>query len=473
MLIRLLLAADEVRDRRRLAAALAGADVLLRSVDRRDDFWGELSRESFDLLVVAHPFLPEPEADTLATIRDLPGEPDVIVVMDADSAETQARLVGWGAAAAVYAGLDDQSLADTFGALVTRRREESVFRLQAESEAEARLGDFVSSSPVMKRLLSVARRVAASDTTVLILGETGVGKEWLARAIHGEGPRSGAPFIAVNCGAIPETLIESELFGHEEGAFTGARRAHRGHFEMAHAGTIFLDEIAEMPVHVQVRLLRVLEERRFQRIGSEKPIDVDVRIMAATNKDPAEEIAARRMRSDLFYRLGVVTLNMPPLRERREDIPDLVMSSFDVHRRRLRREVTGVTPDAMRALEDYAWPGNVRELINVIERAVLLADGGAVSLTDLPENVASRQPAAERGVHASPPAGTRDGSVPKGYHDARRVFLEDFERRYFTELLIDSGGRVGVAAKRAGVSQRTLFDKMRRLKLDKERFKPR
>ena len=216
-------------------------------------------------------------------------------------------------------------LLETLRSLVERRRQDGLRRLKAERPEERySLNDFVLVSPAMQRFVAVARRVVAADSSLLILGETGVGKERLARAIHAESPRARGPFVAVNCGALPEGLLESELFGHERGAFTGAVASRKGHFELAHEGTIFLDEIGEMPLHLQVKLLRVLEERRLQRVGGQRPIAIDVRVMAATNRDLEAEMGAGRFRNDLYYRLAVVTLTLPPLRDRAEDIPDLV-----------------------------------------------------------------------------------------------------------------------------------------------------
>jgi len=317
----------------------------------------------------------------------------------------------------------------------------------------------------MQRFLSLARRVVPSESALLVLGETGVGKERLARAIHAEGPRAGGPFLAVNCGALPESLLESELFGHEEGAFTGATRAHRGYFEMAHRGTLFLDEIGEMPLHVQVKLLRVLEDRRVLRVGGERAISVDVRVMAATNRELEADVVSRRFRSDLYYRLAVVTLTVPPLRERREDVPLLVRHYIEYFRALVGRPVTGVSANAMAALAAYDWPGNVRELINVVERAVLLAPGAEVRVSDLPPGIVGLAGAAA-GAGASLPLADDDW-LERPLVQARAAF----EARYVAATLAATKGRVSEAARRAGVNPRTLFDLMRRHGLAKEAFK--
>jgi DNA-binding NtrC family response regulator len=281
--------------------------------------------------------------------------------------------------------------------------------------------------------------------------------------------------VAVNCSAFPETLLESELFGHEKGAFTGAARARRGYFELAHRGTIFLDEIAELPFHLQVKLLRVLEERRIQPLGSELSIAVDVRVIAATNRDLEIEVRERHFRADLFYRLNVVSLTLPPLRERREDVPELVDSYLNLYRARLRSDVIGVDSDALAAFAAYDWPGNVRELINAIERAVLMTAGPRISLADLPDSIrrfspATQAPDGDGGLAASVARGGESwGDRP--WREVRRQVLEEAERRYLGEVLALSAGRISEAARRAGMAPRSLFEKMRRYGLRKEDFR--
>ena len=268
----------------------------------------------------------------------------------------------------------------------------------------------------MQRVLDLARKVAASDSSLLILGETGVGKEWLARAIHNAGPRASGPFIAVNCAAIPDSMLESELFGHEQGAFTGAQRAHRGYFEQAHGGTLFLDEIGEMPAALQTRFLRVLQEGAVQRLGSERPFHVDVRVMTATNRDVKEAIDGGHLRQDLYYRLAVVVLEVPPLRERREDIAPLFSSHVEQNRVRLARwELAGVSSEALAALESYDWPGNVqradqrRRASRPAQRRHLDRDGRSTR-ADQRQRLARRADVARRpALH--PTAGRRAGAA--------------------------------------------------------------
>jgi two-component system response regulator AtoC len=249
----------------------------------------------------------------------------------------------------------------------------------------------VGHSDALQQAIAVARKVAKHPSTVLVTGESGSGKELIAGLIHEAGPRAQAAFVAVNCGAIPEHLLESELFGHARGAFTGAVEQRSGLFEEANGGTLFLDEIGELPVPLQVKLLRALQEGEVRRVGDNNPRTVDVRVIAATSRDLEAEVRAGRFRADLFYRVNVVKIHLPPLRERREDIPELVRHFIGVFNKRLDLKITGVAPAAMRLLMDYLWPGNVRELENVVERAMVLADGTQVDVAHLPPMVQSRE----------------------------------------------------------------------------------
>ena len=297
---------------------------------------------------------------------------------------------------AMQAGAYDY-LPKPFGAdevlLTVRKAEEreslrrEVGRLREEVKAGRRFGDIVAEAPEMLRVMETARKVARHPTTILLQGATGTGKELMARLIHSESARSQGPFVAVNCGAIPENLLESEFFGHVRGAFTGADRDRQGLFEAAGGGTLFLDEVGELPDSLQVKLLRVLQEGEVRRVGESTSRPVDPRIVAATNRDLKEEVEGGRFREDLYYRLAVVTLRIPALKDRPEDLPLLVRYFLRRHGDRLGIEVDGVDPLAMRALAAHDWPGNVRELENVLERALVLAEGDRLGLEDLPANV--------------------------------------------------------------------------------------
>ena len=270
----------------------------------------------------------------------------------------------------------------------TRQLEAENRRLRvAATRQEARFGEIIGKAPNMQRLYRTVEKVAVSDATVLVVGESGTGKELVARTLHRTSARASGPFVAVNCAAIPESLIESELFGHEKGTFTGAHRRREGRFEEADGGTLFLDEIASMPVPLQASLLRVLQERSFTRLGGSGEVSCDVRVVAASNRDLPAMVAQGRFREDLYYRLNVVRLELPPLRERREDIPLLAKALLDRAAATHAVEVAPIPPDVLRLLLEYSWPGNVRELANAVERLVLLAEDGKVRAADLPDEV--------------------------------------------------------------------------------------
>ncbi len=473
MLIRVVLAVDSAM-RHRLESVLGDAEILAVDSRRPARLWERLKNEDIDLVVVSSALLGKPAETWVRSIRNLPDDPEVIVLSSREDAAERAELLAAGAMAVLHRDLPEPILAETLRALLDRRRQDAMRRLAgARPEERYSLADFVSSSPAMQRFVAVARRVVASDSSLLILGETGVGKERLARSIHGESPRSRGPFLAVNCGALPESLLESELFGHEEGAFTGATRSHRGYFELAHGGTLFLDEVGEMPVHLQVKLLRVLEDRRVQRVGGERSIPVDVRVMTATNKDLEAELRGRRFRADLYYRLAVVTLTVPPLRERREDIPVLVQSYLEHFAVHLGRGIAGIRPDALGTLVAHAWPGNVRELINVVERAVLLCSGSEIGIADLPSRITGERPPAEGDApQAGMPVRDVEALAGRPLRDARREVVDAFERAYLETLLRRTGGRIGETAALAGITPRSLYELMQRHGLRKEAFRP-
>lgn len=315
----------------------------------------------------------------------------------------------------------------------------------------------------MKGVLEIADRVARGRSSVLVLGETGAGKEWLARRIHDRSGRGG-PFVAVNCAAIPDGLAESELFGHVRGAFTGAVRNRRGHFELADLGTLFLDEVADLTQSTQVRLLRALQDRVVQPVGSEQHVPVDVRVIAATNRSLADAVHRGDFRKDLYYRIAVVTLDVPPLRDRPGDIRDLAEHWVAELAAELGRPTPRIDASAWACLLGYTWPGNIRELMNVLERASLLDVDGVISEDDLPVSVID-----------AVGGGAIVETVPHErlpYDVARSAALSSFEVRYLSELLEYVKGRVGEAARVSGMSPRSLYNKMRQYGLRKEDFRP-
>jgi two-component system response regulator AtoC len=476
MLLRVILAAGKPGLTGRLGGILERLDVRVESCGSVDEIRSQVAREPTDLVFVGRELLEGNATEVVRSFRTLPDPPDLIILADQETPAERARFLAMGSLAVLHTGLSEDALRGVCEAIVARRRTTLAARLGSVLPAEQpTLSDFVSLSPAMQSFMEVARRVAASNTTLLILGETGVGKEWLARAIHQEGPRRAGPFLPVNCAAMAESLLESELFGHEEGAFTGASRARRGCFELAHRGTLFLDEIGEMPMHLQGRLLRVLQDRMVWRVGGEKPHPVDVRVVAATNRDIRKNVAEKTFREDLYYRLSVVALTLPPLRERDEDIPELVDNYVNYFRNQFPHRATGVASDALEAMLAYGWPGNVRELINVIERAMLVSSHDLIELSDLPEEIRDCAPGETESDY--PPARPAplpfpedrfpDGWLAKPLPEV----LAGVERAYLVRILESADGRVGKAAELAGIDPRVLYDKMKRFGLRKEEFR--
>ena len=339
-----------------------------------------------------------------------------------------------------------------------RSRQQELHYLEEASGADARIE---THNPAMQAVYEKMRMVAPTTSTVLLTGETGVGKGVIARLIHEHSSRADGPFVSVHCGAIPDSLLESELFGHEKGAFTGALRRKPGKFEVADGGTIFLDEIGTISAAAQIKLLRVLQERQFQRVGGEDDLAVDVRIIAATNGDLAAMCATGEFRRDLYYRLNIFPLTIPPLRARPEDIPTLVGAFVDRMNQLHGRQVKGAAPTVLDAFRHYDWPGNIRELENVIERACILERSDRLQLSSLPEDLV--------GAAVEVPLGADDldGSLA----DVRRRALELVEAEYLRHVLTRHHGRIRESAETAGIGVRQLHKLMRKYGLDKAEFK--
>jgi len=478
VLLRVLVSTAQTDLRDRLVRILGRLELVEPAGTDPEGLWARLDSGDVDMILMDRWGLAPRPGEALAAMRRLPEQPEVVIVTENEDRDERAAFLAAGCMAVLNAGLDDARMGEALRALVQRRRRESQRQMRSDRVRQPpSLQDFISESPAMQQFMNIARRVVQSDSSLLLLGETGVGKERLARAIHQEGPRGAGQFLAVNCAALPETLLESELFGHEKGAFTGATRSRRGYFEMAHGGTLFLDEIGDLPQHLQVKLLRVLEERVVQRLGSEATVPIDVRLMAATNRDLEDEMAAGRFRSDLYYRLAVVSLRLPPLRERREDVPGLAHSYLEHFNMSLGRRIEGFEPGAKEALVRYDWPGNVRELINVIERTALLSTQALIRAEDLPAGiqlVASGVPTGDGGVRE----GVGDGPASRSWRgrplrEVEREVLASLRRDYLAQVLGEAGGRIGEAARLAGLNPRTLYAMMRRHGLRKEDFRPR
>jgi len=354
---------------------------------------------------------------------------------------------------------DDASLV-VARALERRRRREEV---RPAAAGQAAFHALLGGSPAMRAVYQLLERASGLDITVLLSGETGTGKELAARAIHAHSARRARRFVAVNCGALPAELVESELFGHARGAFTGAAGLKRGLFEEADGGTLFLDEIGDLPLPVQVKLNRALQEKEIRRVGETGSIAVDARVIAATHRDLKAEVAAGRFREDLFYRLNVFPVALPPLRERREDVPLLAGAFLEKHARVLGRALAGLAPEALRALSGYAWPGNVRELENAVERAVAVGSGDAVALADLPADV--------RGGQAGALPAEALARLP--YREAVELARDRVTRDYLVALLTELDGNVTRAAERAGLARESLHRLLKRYGVRSDDYKAR
>jgi len=379
-----------------------------------------------------------PRKDGMTVLREIREvDPDAVVMVMTAYASIEQALEALRAGAYDYVPKPfkkDELLVRVRRALDYERLRAENRRLHEELRRTFKFEGIVGTSPKMQEALRIAAAVASTDATVLIYGETGTGKEVLARSIHYQSHRAQGPFVAINCGAIPETLLETELFGHEKGAYTGAVQTRIGKFEAADGGTVFLDEVGDMSPAMQVKLLRVLQERTIERVGGNRPIKVDVRVIAATNRDLRQAIREGNFREDLFYRLSVIPIVLPPLRERVEDIPILAQHFLERYRERYRKNIRGFTPQAQRKLRRYAWPGNVRELEFCIERAVILCTGEEITAQDLW-------------------LGEEEG-------EDRFPTLAEVERRHILRALEEAGGDLTRAATLLGISVPALRRKL-------------
>jgi DNA-binding NtrC family response regulator len=427
-------------------------------------------RSGCDVIVISEALIPYPKDNSIAILNELPENPTTVIIHESDSAEEHAQLAAAGADVVLFSGISKKSMVEALETnLESRRQFIRGKRFGRRGSTEPRIADFVSDSHVMQLFMEEVGQVIQSDSPMLLLGETGVGKEHLAKAIHAESPRSAGPFISVNMAGMPEQLLESELFGHEQGAFTGAIRYRRGAFELAHGGTIFLDEIGSMPLHMQVKLLRVLQNYEIKPVGGENTLELDVHVIAATNQKLENEIARGNFRQDLYYRLSVLMLTIPPLRDRREDIPKMIRRFMAYFRYKIGREVNGISDQALKALCSYDWPGNVRELMNVIERAILLCKTDEISMVELPDVFYGDDSAS----NVIQPGVSFDNTelTDKTLPEVQKEIRDQVEKLYLLQVLKKTRGRVGQAAGIAGIHPRGLFSKMKRFGFRKEDFK--
>ena len=389
--------------------------------------------------------------DLLRKIQEL-GDPITTVILTAQgTVETAVEAIKDGAYDYLTKPVDLQRLKILLGKIVERNatlREVVVLRRQLREHGT--FGAMIGQSAAMRRIYHVVEQAAPTSASILISGESGTGKELVAQTLHKLSPRANAPYVAINCAAIPDTLLESELFGHEKGAFTGAIERRQGCFELADHGTLFLDEIAEMTPATQVKLLRVLQERTFRRVGGKHEQAVDIRIVAATNQNPPAAVKDGKLREDLYYRLNVFEITLPPLRDRKDDLPLLIQGFINEFNQRNGRQVATIDPQAMAALEAYSWPGNVRELRNVMERATIVAEGRVIQLKDLPA------------LTATPPAGTGAAGAPGPGALTAGMTVDQAEQQLIQITLEHTGGNKTRAAELLDISLKTLHNKLHR-----------
>ena len=407
-------------------------------------------------LVLLDVVLPEQSGlDFLRWMREQGNATPVLMVSALDTAKTAVEALQLGAADYLVKGFELEELRQRVANLLklaTLEKENDSLRRRMATEGQ--FGQMIGRTAEMRRAFEMADRVAHTDSTVLILGESGTGKDLMAQEIHARSPRAGRPYVAVNCAALPETLIESELFGYERGAFTGAAQQKKGKFELASGGTLFLDEIGDMNSVTQAKVLRALENRVIERLGGTQTIPVDVRVISATHRNLSAEIRAGKFREDLFYRLRVVTIELPPLRAHKADLPVLAEAFLQMHGARLGRKA-GLTREASSAIEGYDWPGNVRELKNAMERSLVLCRGEEIGVTDLPQEVASGEPLQRASTNGTGECGLAE----RDFREAKRKF----EVAYLTRQLNSHRWNVSRTAATIGLHRQSLQEKLREL----------
>ncbi|MCB9514967.1 MAG: sigma-54 dependent transcriptional regulator [Candidatus Krumholzibacteriia bacterium] len=451
---RILLVDDEESMIRFLSIMLAKEGYEIRAVSSGKQALRELQQWRADL-VISDIRMPEMDGiQLLAGIKAIDASIPVILLTAYASQETAIEAVNKGAFHyLIKQARNDEIKMVVRNALAMREVRSENTQLRRQLQDDSSLESIIGSSEAMQRIFAVVRKIAATDSTILIGGESGTGKELIARAIHFMSGRADKPFVGVNCGALPENLLESELFGHVKGSFTGAIRDKEGLFKVAESGTIFLDEVGEITPALQVKLLRALQEREFLPVGGTQPVKVDVRVLAATNRDLEEEVERGTFRADLYYRLNVIPLTVPPLRERREDVPLLVRHFIQRLAEKRGLPMKGITRDAMELLCEYDWPGNVRELENVLERMVLLEERDSLDRESLPEKLLE-----------SP-----DRS-PKAFFEGKpRATLEELEKEYLLQVLESTGWQKKKASAILGINASTLYRKIQRYGLEPQR----
>ena len=428
-----------------------------------DEAKQHLEDESYDLILSDLVMEGMNGIELLRHIKERTPDATVMMITGFGSVQTAVEAMRHGAYDYLLKPCNnDELLIKIRRALEERSRSKELERLRSMLVSEANFSNIISRNDRMKHVFKLVRQVAETDVTVLVLGETGTGKELVAKAIHFNSQRNAMPFIAVQCSAIPETLLESELFGYERGAFTGATRQHRGKFEEANGGTIFLDEIADIPLSVQTKLLRVIQEKQFNRLGSNLSLKVDVRIIAATHRNLEAMVSEEKFREDLYYRLNVFPITLPSLRERLDDIPLLAEHLLEKHQSLARQPKKGFSPSVIHDMMNYEWRGNVRELENLIRRAIIQTEGEMITSLDLPAVAGT---GASHGVIETP----ANTNLP--YKEYIENILRDAEEKYLIRMLKECKGNLNQVARMMDVDRKTIYRKIEEHKIDVSQFK--
>jgi DNA-binding NtrC family response regulator len=461
---RILIVEDERAIQLALSSLMRKEGYEVESASRAQEALSALQERSFDLVITDLALGSGPSGmDVLAASKAAQPETPVVLITAHGSEKIAVAAMKAGAEDYVAKPFDNDEIRVLVRRALERTRLEREHRLLLERvERELGQGSIIGSGPAMRKVFETIQKVADTDLSVLVRGESGTGKELVAQALHQRGARKARPLVAVNCAAISRELVESELFGHERGAFTGANQRRTGRFEAAHGGSIFLDEIGDMPPETQAKVLRVLEERKVQRVGGNQGIDVDVRVIAATHRDLEADVRRGAFRSDLYYRLKVVEISLPPLRERVADLPSLAEHFLLRLAERLGRPRQHLHADALAALARYSWPGNVRELRNVIEQSAVLASGATVELADLPAVVTG-------GAALAAGSGKVLGTG-LSFAEAKKRVIEDFERGFLLAALREHAGNVSRTAAAIGMVRQSLQQKVRELGLREEEW---
>jgi DNA-binding NtrC family response regulator len=454
--IRILVIDDDDSGREALTMLLRSVGYAVTSAATGMSALELIDNEQYQV-IVSDLFLPDKSGlDILQNVRKVSPDTEVIVVTGHASAQTAVRAMKEGAFDYITKPIDfDELKIVVIKALEKQKLLSENIYLRRQLQGRFEFNNIIGSSPAMSLVFERMNRIVKTDSAVLVTGESGTGKELVARALHYNGTRKDRPFIAVNCSAIPETLLESELFGHVRGAFTGAIKDKAGKFEAANHGTIFLDEIGTLPLHLQAKLLRVLQEHEVEKVGSNKTVKLHVRVISATNSDLEEMVKRGEFREDLYYRLNVIPLRLPPLRERQQDIMHLTAFFLEKQSRLMGRPLCSIGKQVLEVFEQYAWPGNVRELENLIERMIALTDATVITLDDVPSKIVGAKPSNER----------ESAKLPDSGLDLVET-ISRIERDLISQALKSSEGVKAKAAALLGINRTTLVEKIKRLKME-------